>query len=172
MELNANKIIKALECCQTPSASDCETCSYEGKCLENGEYMGCVNLLVADALTLIKQLTEENERLNTIWAKQCVELEERCMALGAEVADLKDELKCEKETNAHLCGQYMSENHLRHQAEEMLANGMSVVKSDTVREMQTRLAQRIGTYTDKSFVYVSAWFKLIDQIAKEMTGDA
>ena len=38
-----------------------------------------------------------------------------------------------------------------------------------MQEMQNRLAQYIGTYTDKSFVYVSAMFKLIDQIAKEMT---
>lgn len=42
-------------------------------------------------------------------------------------------------------------------------------KADTVREMQNRLAQYIGTYTDKSYVYVAAMFKLIDRIAKEMT---
>ena len=40
--------------------------------------------------------------------------------------------------------------------------------ADTVSELQNRLAKSIGTYTDKSFVYVNAWFKLIDQIAKEM----
>lgn len=28
--------------------------------------------------------------------------------LSKEVADLQDALKCEKETNAHLCGEYMS----------------------------------------------------------------
>lgn len=43
------------------------------------------------------------------------------------------------------------------------------LNADTVREMQNRLAQYIGTYTDKSYVYVSAMFKLIDRIAKEMT---
>ena len=42
------------------------------------------------------------------------------------------------------------------------------IEADTVRKMQDRLAQCIGTYTDKSFVYVNAMFKLIDQIAKEM----
>lgn len=41
-------------------------------------------------------------------------------------------------------------------------------KSDTLREIQNRLAQYIGTYTDKSFVYVSAMFKLIDRIANEI----
>ena len=57
--LNTEQIIKALECCKTPSANDCEACKYDGKCLENGEYLGCVNLLIADALSLIKELTEE-----------------------------------------------------------------------------------------------------------------
>ena len=28
--------------------------------------------------------------------------------LSKEVADLQDALKCEKETNAHLCGEYIS----------------------------------------------------------------
>ena len=62
-ELNREQIIKALERCKTPSANDCDGCEYDGKCLKNGEYIGCVNLLVADALSLINKLTEENERL-------------------------------------------------------------------------------------------------------------
>ena len=45
---------------------------------------------------------------------------------------------------------------------------IETVRADTVREMQERIAQYIGTYTDKSFVYVSAMFKLIDRVAKEM----
>ena len=40
--------------------------------------------------------------------------------------------------------------------------------ADTLRELKNRLAQAIGTYTDKSLVYVYAWFKLIDQIAEEI----
>jgi hypothetical protein len=127
----------------------------------------CQGWLMKDALALIKQPTEENERLNTavpVWAKQCVELEERCMALGAEVADLQDELKCEKETNAHLCSQYMSESHLRHQAEEMLAQGISVVRADTVREMQEKVLQLFPA--DKNFTTISRFS--INQIAKEM----
>lgn len=197
-KMSEKQIIRALECLSKPNSSpvDREKCYFMWK---EPSCLSCYHEVAQNALALIKQLTqahemlsesydalektkdellaersrltEEKERLNTIWAKQCVELEEICMALGAEVADLQDELKCEKETNAHLGSQYMSENHLRHQAEEMLANGMSVVKADTVREMQTRLTQYIGTYTDKSFVYVSAMFKLVDQIAKELIGD-
>lgn len=61
--LNANEIIKAMECCYTPLASDCNDCGYRGQSVENGDYISCSNRLMADALTLIKQLTEENERL-------------------------------------------------------------------------------------------------------------
>lgn len=39
---------------------------------------------------------------------------------------------------------------------------------DTLREMQNRLTQAIGTYTKESYVYVYAWFKLIDQIVEEI----
>lgn len=44
--------------------------------------------------------------------------------------------------------------------------------ADTLREMQNRLTQAIGTYTKESYVYIYAWFKLIDQIAEEIiTGE-
>jgi predicted nuclease with TOPRIM domain len=97
-----------------------------------------------------EKLTEENERLR------------------ADVADLQDELKCEKETNAHLCRQYMSENHLRHQAEEMLANGMSVVKSDTVRECREKIYRALAHYDHKDKFNKKVFLDALDQIAKEM----
>jgi hypothetical protein len=56
-ELNAEQIVKALECCHTPLASDCNDCGYRGQSVENGEYIGCSNRLMADALALIKELT-------------------------------------------------------------------------------------------------------------------
>ena len=63
MELNKEQIIKALECCKTVSELDCKTCGYKGKIGDDGAYIGCVNCLIADALALIQELTEENERL-------------------------------------------------------------------------------------------------------------
>ena len=42
--------------------------------------------------------------------------------------------------------------------------------ADTLSEFKNRLAQAIGTYTNESYVYVYAWFKLIDQIAEEIIG--
>ena len=169
MELNREEIIKALECCQKRK---CVHCTYDvfGNPLSNCR-------VKKQALALIKELTEENERLSK------------------EVADLQDELKCEKETNAHLCSQYMSENHLRHQVEEMLANGMDAVKADTVRKMQKEVSAIVGDFVEmifddnKSNCIVpncnkpdsigcgnricidenkAIWFDMIDQIAKEM----
>ena len=63
MELNAEQIKKALECCKTPLASDCENCSYTGKRLEDGVYEGCVNCLVGDALALI---TSQEQRIKEL----------------------------------------------------------------------------------------------------------
>lgn len=104
MELNAEQIKKALERCKTPSANDCDGCEYDGKCLKNGEYIGCVNLLIADALTLINELTEENKKigienfdliceLSRIKAdtvrKMHSEIEERCIKGGIYPAFVK-----------------------------------------------------------------------------------
>lgn len=61
MELNRDEIIKALECCKSLLISACKECPYR-----LGDYAyddGCVNNLVADALALINELTEENEKL-------------------------------------------------------------------------------------------------------------
>lgn len=68
MELNAEKVKKALECCLTTSEGDCIACGYRGK--KDGLFVTCTNCLIADALALInsqeqriKELAEENERL-------------------------------------------------------------------------------------------------------------
>ena len=52
-----NEIIKALECCKV--GDDCWACPYDNV----GVYSQCVPKLLEDALALIKELTEENERL-------------------------------------------------------------------------------------------------------------
>jgi hypothetical protein len=44
-------------------------------------------------------------------------------------------------------------------------------RSDTLNAFQTRLTQAIGSYTNKDYVYVYAWFKLIDQIINDMIGE-
>jgi hypothetical protein len=55
MELNAEQIIKALECCANNDECVGEACPYYAT--------GCEKSMPKDALSLIKELTEENERL-------------------------------------------------------------------------------------------------------------
>ena len=67
MELNREQIIKALECCTNKPYADCKNCPYETEireksCIDVG--IGCfITDLPLNALSLIKELTEENERL-------------------------------------------------------------------------------------------------------------
>lgn len=74
MELKRDEIIKALECCRTNSEMDCSDCHYRNK--GNDLYAGCVNTLLVDALSLIKELTEENERV-----RGCVKSKEEVEAI-------------------------------------------------------------------------------------------
>ena len=62
--MEREQIIKALECCHTAFIADCKQCTYKGKA-DNEEDLGitCLNVLMKDALALIKELTEENKRL-------------------------------------------------------------------------------------------------------------
>ena len=54
MELNREQIIKALKCC---SIGICGSCPYDKW------EAGCRDEMCGDAIALIKELTEENERL-------------------------------------------------------------------------------------------------------------
>ena len=53
--MEKEKVIKALECCSTPSGKRCENCP---KVTEDAL---CMYRLSGDALALIKELTEDNE---------------------------------------------------------------------------------------------------------------
>lgn len=93
MELNRDKIMKCLRHC---NGGDCETCKVLGTACDASWTFH------KDALALIKQLTEENEKLkaenktleiynkdykfkntellkfNRRWAKECAELQDEC----------------------------------------------------------------------------------------------
>lgn len=60
MEPKRDEIIKALECCT--SIGGCKKCPYSinGKPKDNGD---CGQEMLIDALSLLKEFTEENERL-------------------------------------------------------------------------------------------------------------
>ena len=117
MELKRDEIIKALEHCINDNT--CEQCNYSPSTC----------FIQENALSLIKELTEENERLEA-YINRCKSGEEYWV-------------KC-------------------------LIDRADETKADTLNEFKNRLAQAIGTYTNESYVYVYAWFKLIDQITKEM----
>ena len=55
-----NEIIKALECCSNRKM-DCDNCPYSQAELADNE--SCAERMEEDAITIIKELTEENERL-------------------------------------------------------------------------------------------------------------
>ena len=86
-ELNREEIIKALECCHNNSEMDCRDCPYWNKVIDL--YYGCVNTLVKDAIALIKELTEENERLNERLGREA-----RCQYdLCGQIVNLRDDVK-------------------------------------------------------------------------------
>jgi hypothetical protein len=62
MELNREQIIKALECC---SKTNCKECPYTPSGKVDIFDITCSINMARDTLTLIKELTEENERLKT-----------------------------------------------------------------------------------------------------------
>ena len=101
---------------------ECQKCTYAKK-----GYNKCKECAAQDALALIKELTEENERLKA---------------------------------------RILAENHSRTQAEEMLANGMDVVKANTVRKMKERLEAACDA------PYWCVWLSEIDEIAKEVLEDS
>lgn len=62
MELNREQIIKALaRCCD--QTKECHGCEFKGM---YGEELYCFDYIKQNALALIKELTEENERLKSV----------------------------------------------------------------------------------------------------------
>lgn len=85
MELNREDIIKALEWCSSGGA-----CS---KCAENEANLylsreGCMSVQMQNALTLIKQLTEENENLHAT----CTELTQKVQDVARAIFEKLEKL--------------------------------------------------------------------------------
>jgi hypothetical protein len=131
-------IIKALECCVTTSAGDCENCGYRGKSHDN--FITCTNCLIADALALIKsqeqkskELTEENERLRAdkdYWKNRAKESES--------------------------------------EYDQAVKRGYELGAVDYVKSFAERLKAEIEQTPNANEHFIKAWKSKIDQIAKEM----
>jgi regulator of replication initiation timing len=111
-----------------------------------------------DALSLINSQEQRIEKL-------AVELEAmRCAANSYKMHN-----KELTEENERLRARMLEENHLRHQAEEMLVNGMSVVRADTLREFAKRLKDRAVQIPKYNGDVINAQW--VDRISSEMLED-
>ena len=159
MELNAEQIKKALECCAKIGCGgllsvECDECPYSVGSED------CKNL-EQDALSLIKKLTEEVEGL-----KQCLEHEHASfMETFGEWND-----KCEKltEENANLHASCTELEQTCKKWQSRLDIECKYTKADTVRKMQSEIKERCI----KGGIYPAFVASTIDQIAKEMLESA
>ena len=97
MELNAEQIIKDLECCYMQELEHNENCP---ECPYTDLYPNCAEYLGKDALSLIKELAEENERLENVLVEQSAENVMLCGELKHVKADtvrkMQKRIKTEK----------------------------------------------------------------------------
>ena len=158
MELNAEKVKKALEIHTGILDMPCEECPYN--CDAHDEI--CLDVLAADALALINsqeqrigELAKENENLR-------IKLAARIMAgitlkaVNKKLEEGNERLRAENERYAEL-------------EEGCYVTGYKNIKADTVREMQERLkadAVTIQDHTGKLGVFVGVGN--IDDVAREM----
>ena len=158
MELNAEKIVKGLACCSSDTA-DCNNCPYsefaEGNCFDNAK---------KDAIALIKELTEENERLR---AEQTKIKRKVLMEAASKFAGHSD-----YHGDAILCKLIcMSEGKEVGVARPIDEVRRKENRADTVRKMQERLKMYFGTYVLGYKIPLSEALKAVNQIAKEMVED-
>ena len=138
-----NEIIKAWECCLTPKACGCDDCP-----LGKDGSINCKWLLLLRSLSLIKELTEENERLRA----------ERDV-LDITVKDLRGRNKGLQRANESLAKDIA-------QLEAELCECVQI-KADTVRKMHSEIEKRCI----KGGIYPAFVKSTIDQIAKEMPNE-
>ena len=140
MELNAEQIKKALECCANNACT---------QCYHKQEYE-CIDLLASNALTLIKELTEENERLRKLndEGAECP----TCHGIG-------------KIDTTNWLTKHLSKEQIAKEKAEAVAEYHRELKADTVRKMQERIkAEKFHHKNFGDLVYLAD----IDRIAKEM----
>ena len=90
MELNREDIVKALECHISGKLANCEYCPFDKAHLFNAT---CVQAMCENALTLVKELTEENKKLN-----ERLDREAKCQYdLATKIVNLRDDIKYVKE---------------------------------------------------------------------------
>lgn len=154
MELNREQIKYALGCCVD---GDCYPCPYA----EIGA--GCRDRMAEDALSLIKELTEENEnfekRLRHLLQSDFIasfdEVNIKTKEYFRDISEA-DELMDERDRYKRY--------YFNHCFDELIANKEADIKADTVRKMHSEIEKRCI----KGGIYPAFVKSTIDQIAKEM----
>lgn len=144
--MEREQIIKALECCQK---DDCDNCP--------NDFGNCYSNLAKDALSLIKELTEENEKLLTALANYDRQTDVR-IAEEYYTVEAYEELREENE-------RLRAEVSVKKKLLDKCVDLEDRVRADTVRKMQERLKKAFNfghTILEKSIC------DIIDHIAKEM----
>lgn len=190
MELNAEQIKKALECC---IEGECDGCTYD-------EQTACKEYLLTDALALIKELIADNEQWRNDWERNQAQWDRAYEKLEVERDTFRDyaykmqkyveNIKHKEEEGYEpSAARYAAEMEMWHivalekkrledenaEQDKAIINALERMgeirretKADTVRKMQNMVAVHFGTYTDKDTIKVIDLFKLLNQIAKEM----
>lgn len=186
IELNREQTVTALQCCAKASGS-CVGCPLDGKC-EQGA-------LEENALSLIKKLTEEIERLNAVCAAtvkawdsdreelrtarvRMVELikENECLSAintlqEQDIAD-RDEMLNKKVEEVY--PEFMRDYELLVKDIEGYhldeAEFEAQVRADTVRKMQERVKRELLQYDDYDELYVKTVRDCMTHIAQELIG--
>lgn len=172
--LNAEQVKKALGCCHSCNEADCKDCGYRHKA--DGEedlYISCVNVLISDALALInKQETEYNELYEIC---ESYRIERDAMRGAANSYKMYSKtLEKENETLKTLLDEsYDTQNSLTEENERLSKEFVEyiktapIVKIDEVEISKFAIKRAIRNYE----LHFGKSAKL-DQIAKEMIGDA
>ena len=147
MELNREQIVKALEHHANPIVLSCEGCPYMGVS-EFDEDNFCTDYLIKDALSLIKELTAENERLIADKKELINKNAELKNKLNEEITEDDIDLYYDKLLQLHI-------------------EGIKEAKAYTVRKMQEEIKRRCI----EGGIYPAIVKSTIDQIAKEMLND-
>ena len=103
MKLNREQIVKVLECC---AEGDCDGCP-------RYSFYGCMRANIATALALIRELTEENERLQAKVEQSEITIKDLHLELAESVQIKADTLKDIQIKFAMHFGTYRSEDSIK-----------------------------------------------------------
>ncbi len=156
MELNREQIIKAIEYCF--SDKPCNKCEWH----EKGN--GCLGKLEQSAISLIKELTEENEAISERYAIQVVtaiKLDKQVQRLTEENERLRAENeKYEEEHKQSFFKWKKLADETADHYENLYQDAKKALVADTVRKMHSMLCE--GRVSNDTVVIVA------NQVAKEM----